>query len=74
MTERNGTTQLFMEAPYRNDTMLSDILESCQNSTRLCIAADITMDTEFIFTKSIGQWKRKKPALHKRPVMFLLGR
>lgn len=74
MAERNGTTQLFMEAPYRNDAMLSDILESCQNATRLCIAADITMETEFIYTKSIGQWKRKKPALHKRPVMFLLGR
>jgi 16S rRNA (cytidine1402-2'-O)-methyltransferase len=69
-----GITQLFMEAPYRNDNLLSDILESCQGSTRLCIAADITMVTEFIYTASIGKWKRKKPALHKRPVLFLLGR
>lgn len=69
-----GSTQLFMEAPYRNDAMLSDILESCQGATRLCIAADITMESEFIHTASIGQWKRKKPALHKRPVLFLLGR
>lgn len=74
LAERRGITQLFMETPYRNEAMLSDILESCQSSTLLCIAADITMETEFICTKSIGQWKQKKPALHKRPVMFLLGR
>ena len=70
---RKGVTQLFMEAPYRNDALLADILESCLPSTRLCIAADITMDTEFILTRTIEAWKKKKPALHKRPVMFLLG-
>jgi len=67
-------TQLFIEAPYRNDALLNDILATCHPSTRLCIAADITMDTEFIFTRSAGNWKKKKPALHKRPVMFLIGR
>lgn len=71
---QKGITQLFMEAPYRNDAMLSDILESCHGATRLCIAADITLESEFIQTAPIGQWKRKKPALHKRPVLFLLGR
>jgi len=70
---RKGVTQLFMEAPYRNDALFADILESCLPSTRLCIAADITMDTEFIVTRTIEAWKKKKPALHKRPVMFLLG-
>lgn len=71
---RSGETQLFIEAPYRNDALLADILENGRPSTRLCIAADITMDSEFIYTKSIGEWKRKKPVLHKRPVLFLLGR
>lgn len=70
---RKGETQIFIEAPYRNDALLKDILESCRPSTRLCIAADITMDTEFIHTKTISAWLTKKPALHKRPVMFLLG-
>lgn len=70
---RTGQTQLFIEAPYRNDALLSDILESCRSSTRLCIAADLTMDSEFILTTSIESWKTKKPALHKRPVLFLLG-
>lgn len=71
---RKGETQLFIEAPYRNDALLSDILETCHPSTLLCIAADITMEPEFIFTKTTGAWKKKKPVLHKRPVLFLIGR
>ena len=71
---RKNETQLFMEAPYRNDALLSDILENCSASTRLCIAADITLDSECIQTRSVAEWKRKKPALHKRPVIFLLGK
>jgi len=67
-------TQLFIEAPYRNDGLLTDILENCRSSTLLCIAADITLDSEFIFTRTVAQWLKKKPALHKRPVIFLLGR
>jgi len=72
--KRKGDTQVFIEAPYRNDAMLSDILDTCEPSTLLCIAADITLDTEFIRTRSISAWKKQKPALHKRPVIFLLGR
>jgi len=71
---RKGQTQMFIEAPYRNDALLTDILDTCQPSMRLCIAADITLDTEFIYTLTAGEWKKKKPALHKRPVLFLLGR
>jgi 16S rRNA (cytidine1402-2'-O)-methyltransferase len=71
---RKGETQLFIEAPYRNDALLADILDHCRPSTWLCIAADITMETEFISTRTVSSWKRKKPALHKRPVLFLLGR
>ncbi len=70
---RKGETQLFIEAPYRNDALLSDILETCHPSTLLCIAADITLESEFIFTKTTGAWKKKKPVLHKRPVLFLIG-
>jgi 16S rRNA (cytidine1402-2'-O)-methyltransferase len=71
---RKNETQLFIEAPYRNDGLLSDILESCSSSTLLCIAADITLESEFIFTRTVADWHTKKPALHKRPVIFLLGK
>lgn len=71
---RKGETQIFIEAPYRNDNLLADILESCHSSTQLCIAADITLDSEFIKTQAVSNWKKKKPSLHKRPVIFLLGK
>ena len=65
-------TQLFIETPYRNMKMLEDILSVCQPATKLCIAADITLDTEFIRTKTIKEWKYQKPDLNKRPCIFLL--
>lgn len=71
---RKGETQIFIETPYRNDALLTDILNSCDPSTLLCIAADITLDTELIHTMSVQQWKNRKPALHKRPAIFLMGR
>jgi 16S rRNA (cytidine1402-2'-O)-methyltransferase len=70
---RTGSTQLFIEAPYRNDGMLSDLLATCERSTLLCIAADITLESEMILTRSVGEWRKFKPDLHKRPVIFLLG-
>jgi 16S rRNA (cytidine1402-2'-O)-methyltransferase len=66
-------SQLFIETPYRNMKMLEDILNFCQPSTSLCIACDITLDTEFIKTKTVKEWKKeKKPDLHKRPCIFIL--
>jgi 16S rRNA (cytidine1402-2'-O)-methyltransferase len=65
-------TQIFIETPYRNMKMLEDILQHCQSNTRLCIAADITLDTEFIKTKSIKDWKKQLPDLNKRPCIFLI--
>lgn len=63
-------TQLFIETPYRNMKMLEDILRNCQPNTRLCIAVDITLETEFIKTKTISDWKKELPDLAKRPCIF----
>lgn len=65
-------TQLFIETPYRNMKMLEDILNTCQPNTLLCIGADITLETEFIKTKSVKEWKKQIPDLNKRPCIFLL--
>jgi 16S rRNA (cytidine1402-2'-O)-methyltransferase len=74
VSKRSKETQIFIEAPYRNDGLISDIIDTCDGSTLLCIAADITMDSEFIRTKSIGEWKREtRPSFHKKPAIFLLG-
>ena len=70
--ERNNQTQLFIETPFRNNPMLEEILRTCNPSTRLCIACDITAATEFIQTKPIQEWRKNVPDLHKRPAIFLL--
>ena len=71
---KRNESQVFIETPYRNMQMLDDILGTCHESTSLTIAADITLDSEFIKTASIGIWKKKKPELHKRPVVFIIGK
>ena len=65
-------TQIFIETPYRNMKMLEDIIATCQPDTKLCIAADITLDTEFIKTKTVSAWKNQFPDLNKRPTIFLI--
>jgi len=65
-------TQLFIETPYRNQKLLEDILKTCKPSTKLCIAADITCEGEYIKTKTISEWKKQLPDLEKRPCIFLI--
>lgn len=69
---RKQCTQLFIETPYRNNQLLEALLKACQPHTRICVAADLTADTEFIQTKTAADWKRSLPDLHKRPTVFCL--
>lgn len=67
-------SQIFIETPYRNMKMMQDILSACQPNTLLCVACDITLESEYIKTKSVGEWKKEKalPDLNKRPCIFIL--
>lgn len=68
-------TQIFIETPYRNNSLIEELCKTLNNNTRLCIACDITLETEYIKTKTIKDWKKEGlPDLHKRPAIFLLGR
>jgi 16S rRNA (cytidine1402-2'-O)-methyltransferase len=65
-------TQLFIETPYRNNKMVDEIMKHCKPQTRLCIAANITCEDEYIRTRTIKEWKGKVPDLSKTPCIFLL--
>ena len=65
-------TQIFIEAPYRNGPLLTDLINTLGDQTRLCIACDITLDSEYIKTQSVAQWKHGVPDLNKRPTIFLV--
>ena len=67
-------TQIFMEAPYRNNQLLESILAVCDKQTKLCIACDISSPEEIILTKTIQNWPNYRIDLHKKPVIFILGR
>ena len=72
ISQSKRQTQIFIETPYRNDAMFSDLLQSCRPSTSICIAADITMPDEFIRTKTVAEWKKENPIIGKRPCVFLM--
>jgi len=66
-------TQIFIEAPYRNQHVLQDVADTCHSSTRLCVACNISLDDELIISKSIADWKKSPlPDLHRQPTVFLL--
>ena len=65
-------TQLFIETPYRNHKMFDDIVGTCRPQTKLCIAANLTCEGEYIKTRSIKEWKGHCPDLSKIPCIFLL--
>ena len=65
-------TQIFIETPYRNNKMVEDILQHCRPQTRLCIAANITCENEYIHTRTMKEWKGHTPDLTKIPCIFLI--
>ncbi len=64
--------QVFIETPYRNNKMLEDLVQQLHPATRVCIACDITLETEYIVTKPVSEWAKTKVDLHKRPTIFIL--
>lgn len=65
-------TQIFIEAPYRNNHLFQDILKTCNPQTKLCVACDITLSSEYIVSKTVSSWSSVKLDLNKRPTVFLL--
>ncbi|MDT0688303.1 SAM-dependent methyltransferase [Salegentibacter sp. F188] len=69
--ERNQA-QIFIETPYRNNKLLEDMQQNLHPGTRLCIACDLTLQSEYIITKTIEDWSKTKVDLHKRPTIFII--
>lgn len=65
-------TQLIIETPYRNDSLMADLAATLDPRTRLCVAVNITCPDEFIQTRTVAQWKKQLPELGKRPCVFLI--
>jgi 16S rRNA (cytidine1402-2'-O)-methyltransferase len=68
----NFSSQIFMETPYRNENLILDLVKFLKPSTKLCIATDITLDSELIKTDTIENWKKNKVKYNKRPSIFII--
>ncbi len=71
--QQTGQTQIFMETPYRNNQLLKDLVSTLHQNTKLCVAKNITAPDELIQTRSIEDWGKQQPELHKIPCIFLIG-
>jgi 16S rRNA (cytidine1402-2'-O)-methyltransferase len=72
-SRKSKHTQLFMETPYRNESLFEDMVKQLDDHTKVCIAADINLPTAYIRTKKVSEWKKlQRPSLQKRPAIFLL--
>lgn len=72
LSGQHRQTQILIETPYRNDSMMSDILSVCSGTTRICVAANITMPDAYIKTRKVSEWKKNGLVIGKRPCVFLI--
>ena len=72
LSQNQKQTQIFIEAPYRNNQMLEDLIKTCNGTTQICVACNISTDEEFIKTQSVEKWRKNKVNLHKKPTLFLI--
>jgi 16S rRNA (cytidine1402-2'-O)-methyltransferase len=72
-SRKGKQTQIFIETPYRNRALLDTLIATCAPSTLVCVAVDLTLQSETIVSRTVADWK-KKPGLdlHKRPAIFLI--
>lgn len=72
-SRKSRETQIFIETPYRNQHLLEDLLATCHAETRLCVACNVSLESEMIVSKRIADWRNApSPDLHKKPTVFLL--
>src|SRR5690606_29777721 len=69
---RERSTQIFIETPFRNNQLITELLKNCRGTTKLCIASNLTAEDEAILTKKVSEWKTALPDLHKKPAIFFL--
>ena len=71
---RKNQSQIFIETPYRNESLFESLVEFCRPDTLLCIAVAITQAEEKIETRPISAWKSARPSFHRKPAVFIIGK
>jgi len=72
ISAEKNQAQIFIETPYRNMKFLEDLIQTLHPTTRICVACDLSLETEYIKTSTASEWKNIKADLHKRPAIFII--
>ena len=72
LSKDKNQSQIFIETPYRNEKIFTDLKSVLTPSTQLCIAVNISLQDEYIKTFTIADWKKISPDLHKKPAIFII--
>jgi len=72
LSKEKNQSQIFIETPYRNEKLVADLKSALAPNTKLCIACDITLPSEYIRTLEVKDWKNENPDLHKKPTIFII--
>ena len=69
---KEDQAQIFIETPYRSEALFTEILKVLDSNTKLCVACDLSLDSEYLKTYTVLEWKKNKPLLEKRPCIFII--
>ncbi len=72
LSKEKNQSQIFIETPYRNEKMFTDLKSTLTPTAKLCIACNITLEDEYIRTLEVKDWKNEHPDLHKKPTIFII--
>jgi len=72
LSRETGQAQIFIETPYRNEKLFQELLKRLKPNTLLCVATDISLQTEQISSKTINEWKKVGANIHKKPTVFII--
>lgn len=72
ISHRLQQTQIIIETPYRNDSLMEDLITCCKETTRICIAADLTLPQQYVRTRTVAGWRKLPVTIGKRPCVFVL--
>ena len=72
LSKDKNQSQIFIETPYRSEALFTEILKVLDSNTKLCVACDLSLDSEYIKTNTVLKWKKNKPLLEKRPCIFII--
>ncbi|MCQ2187647.1 MAG: SAM-dependent methyltransferase [Bacteroidales bacterium] len=72
LSKQLNQSQIIIETPYRNDSLFADMLQYLEPATKICVAADITLPTQYIRTASAASWKKQSLTIGKRPCVFII--